>query len=80
MDRETLWCHFAFCTFSENGIICVRFPCFFERGHGFLKKKKEKAPARNAPVVVRACFHQKSKNQGILTKIRPFSEKVREAK
>ena len=44
----------------------------------FLKKKK--APARNAPVVVRAGFHQKSKIQGILTKEIPFSEKVREAK
>ena len=30
--------------------------------------------------VVRADFHQKYKNQGILTKMIPFAEKVREAK
>ena len=30
--------------------------------------------------VVRACFYKKYKNPGILTKIIPFSEKVREAK
>ena len=30
--------------------------------------------------VVRACFYKKSPNQGILTKMIPFSGKVREAK
>ena len=50
----------------------------FLKGDVFFLKKK--APARNAPVVVRAGFHQKSKIQGILTKIIPFSGKVQEAK
>ena len=49
------------------------------KGDVFFVEKK-KAPARNAPVVVRACFHQKSKNQGILTKRIPFPGKVQKAK
>ena len=52
--------------------------CFCWKGTCFFLKKK--APARNAPVVVRACFHQKSKILGILTKIIPFPGKVQKAK
>ena len=48
---------------------------FFLKGDVFVLKKK--APARNAPVVVRACFHQKSKNQGILSKMIQFPERYK---
>ena len=51
----------------------------FLKGDVFLLKKKRPLPGMHE-TVVRACFHQKSKIQGILTKMIQFPEKVREAK
>ena len=76
------WCAFQFNTqilnFSKINTPKQQYTCFFERGRVVFEKKR---PLPGMPdTVVRVCFHQKSQNQGILTKIIHFSEKVREAK
>ena len=51
----------------------------FLKGDVFFYEKKKPLPGM-PDTVVRASFYNKSKNPGILTKIIPFPEKVREAK
>ena len=55
-----------------------QYTCFLGKGDGFLLQKQ--TMPGNRDTVVRACFYKKSPNQGILTKIRQFPGKVREAK